>query len=179
MSASVHLDAIGPCRLGSPSLLTPTPVKLGGRPWGAPRYGCRAHVRADQVAVLEQICAAVKAVINRQWPDGKTPAQLRHPLQVEEEGSWFHAGAPAAEAPELFHLNSAGDVTHGAKAIDVFDGAEALLGVEFVAYQPVPWAGGVDVLLRAVLLTGAGQRRGGTAAEAFTAAVRGIQSAAY
>jgi hypothetical protein len=151
---SVHLEGIGPVRLEYATLVEPQPIRLGGKPWGAPRYGVRCHL----IEPLPALCEAVDAVVLRQWPEGP-PQQLRHPIQP---GGWFHAGTDAEHPPELFHLD-ADAIVPGLGPVRALEGATALVNVTVQAYQTTPWAGGCDVLLRAVCIVEAGQHTGAAA----------------
>ena len=157
-------------RLMNAALTEPAPVRIAGKPWGSPRYS----IHCRPIGETRELCDAIDAAVFRRWPEGP-PAQLRHPLRLNDAGTWFHAGAPGDEPPELYHL-AGGEVLPGLGSPHTLKGAEALVSVEVQAYQPMPWASGCDILLRAVCIVEAGAQTG--AAASFTAALRGIPNAA-
>jgi hypothetical protein len=171
---SIHLESVGPMRVLWAALLAPELVKLGGRPWGGPRFGARLLFNEKSPT----LCEAIDTVVLAQWSDGP-PQQLRHPIRDGAEIGypgryWCHAGCPETEPPTLFIRAADGAVTdfdHREDRARIYPGAEVLVALDVTAYSPAPWAGGVDLTLRACCFTGNGERIGGGAADAFARAL--------
>lgn len=170
-----RIEAVGPVRIEAPVLVEPRPVRIGNKDMGAPLYSLRCHL----IHPLPELCDAINAVVLAQWPGGP-PERLRHPIQHSESGDWFAAVAPGTEPPALYHRDATtGAVVDGAHRSAIYSGAHALVTLDVSAYSIAPWANGMDLTLRGVLLLGTGERSdaGGMVA-AFTEALeRHIQAA--
>jgi hypothetical protein len=149
----VHVDAVGPVLLLNPVLLHPTLPTVAGQPMATPVYGARCLIPSS--ATEQQLRRHVELIRAGIWPMGH-PQQFIDPIRdaadIGHTGTFFYAAS--VKAPRLYreHQGRAVDFWRWADRELIDDMTPALVSITLEAAQTVPWAGGVDITLRSLLL---------------------------
>jgi hypothetical protein len=166
------LEAIGPATVHTAQLAEPLPLKVGGKPYGRPFYGCRLAFPPGPA--LTRLHEVISEALSARWPTG-TPQQFFHPVMPGDQVGLDAAlqtiwcRAPADRPPQLFDARDPQQIVPLAHRAAVAAGCTVLATIELEAAQPVPWAGSVDLTLIALALVGEAEQT--QTAAAFAAAL--------